>query len=635
MNEGSAAFFEPVKADDPRGFPTIPGLHPVRLLGRGASATVWLAREQAPIARSVAVKVLDAGRGGGDELERFRREWSAVARAAGEGVANLISAGTAPDGRAYLVLEFIDGELIVEACERRSLPLSSRLELVAQLCDIVGRIHGAGVVHRDLKPSNIMVSFAVAPPRVTVLDFGVARIEGADRALTIDGAPLGTPEWMAPEQTGLAPVAAGPAADLWAIGLLVERLWTGCAPYDRGDGSPEAVRALLAQVARAERRWALPPGPRPSWDDLRSEAREELAVALRRLCRREPTERGADAGELASLLRRIAGSGRQVGQPRARPSRWLGALLGVAALGAVFFVAWRGRAGAHALEAVPLSGLRAWACGVDHDGRCALPTDGRFVAIAVGSTYTLAVRADGSVLALGSNADGAAVVPPALGDRPVRKAIDVAAREDGAAALLEDGSVVCWGRRAAFPADAARRVVAIDARRTALLALRDDGSLAIDGPAPGGMVEVPAGQRFARVRVGHKTAAALGESGELVVWGSDATGMVANGSALRARDFDFAGRDSALSSLGVVLMDGSVRIVGAELKAGAQADSLRKAQLIAGAVGAEWFVVAWEDGGVAVLGDAPVEVVAGARGLLERPVRLRSGAAHVVALLQN
>ena len=288
-----------------------------------------------------------------------------------------------------------------------------------------------------------------------------------------------------------------------------------------------------------------------------------------------------------------------------------------------------------ALEAVPPSGLRAWAWGADEDGRCALAADGRFIAVAAGSTYTLAVRSDGSVIAVGSNEDGATAVPRQLSENPARRAIDVAAREDGAAALVEDGSVVCWGRRAAFPSEPNRRVVAIDARRTALLALRDDGSLAVDGPAPGGMVEVPAGTRFTRVRVGHKTAAALRQSGEVLAWGSDATGMVTNGSGVRVRDFDFAGRDSALSSLGLVLVDGSVRIVGAELKASAGAAPSRQAMLIAGAVGAEWFVIAHADGSVGVLGDAPPSVVDGARRAVGVPTRLRAGAAHVVALVRD
>ncbi|MFM7135409.1 MAG: protein kinase domain-containing protein [Planctomycetota bacterium] len=632
--DGSAAFFEPVRSDDPRSFPTIPGLSPVRMLGRGASATVWRARESAPIAREVAVKVLDAGHGSSEALERFRREWSAIARAAGEGVANLLGAGIAPDGRAYLVMELVEGELLVEACERRSLPLSSRLELVAQLCDIVARIHGAGIVHRDLKPSNIMVSFAVAPPRVTVLDFGVARLSGADHALTEDGSPLGTPEWMAPEQTGLSPAATGPSADLWAIGLLIERLWNGCAPFDRGDGSPESVRALLARVAAGERTAAFPPQPRPDWDDLDASARERLARCMRRLAATDPSARGDGASGLAVELRSIAGS-------RVKPGIRLGrlraaVLLAAIAAGAGIVPVWNavGRARLALLEPIPPAGLRAVAWGVDSDGRCALPSDARFLAIAAGPTFTLAVRADGSVLATGSNAHGALEVPPAIASAPKIPAVEVAARDEGGAALLADGQVLGWGLRNSFGAEGRAGARSIDARRTALIAIMDDRSLAIDGPAPGGMVSSPHGA-FTRVRVGHKTAAALDAGGALVAWGSDATGVVTGSRGMRVRDFDFAGRDSRLTSLGVVAADGSVAVLGAEPSGGVPALGGGPAVLIAGAVGAEWFAIAFESGGATTIGAAPPEVEKGARGLRGRAVRLRAGEAHVVALVRE
>jgi serine/threonine protein kinase len=632
VNDGSAAFFTPVRPDDPRGFPSVPGLEPLRLLGRGASATVWLARERAPIAREVAVKVLDAGRGGGEELERFRREWSAVARAAGEGVANILSAGIAPDGRAYLVMERVDGEPLVEACERRSLRMSERLELVAQLCDIIERIHCAGIVHRDLKPSNIMVSFALTPPRLTVLDFGVARVSNADRALTEAGVPLGTPEWMAPEQTGLAPFATGPETDLWAIGLIIERLWTGNAPFDRGDGSRDAVGALLARVARAERRVSLPPEPRPSWDDLPSEAREDLATLLHRLGAVDPAAREASAARLGALIRAIAST------PRGRPPRMRISSGGRIAVTAVCMsgvvLAWiaTGESRTSPSDPVPTAGLRVDAWGFDEDGRCAIPVDGRYIAIAAGATYSLAVRADGSIVAAGLNSDGATDVPQSLTARPKIAAVEVAARDEGAAALLVDGTVIGWGRRRSFEPNRSGVVRSIAARRTALMAIMDDGTIAIDGPAPGGMVSVPGGSGFVLARVGHKTAAAMDASGALVAWGSDATGIVTNALGLRVRDFDFTGRDSALSSLGVVHENGSVAVFGAQIKEPVPTVSAKRAALIAGAVGAEWFVIGHADGGVSVLGDAPPEVRDGAAARTSRVIRMRAGTAHVVTL---
>ena len=632
---GSAAFFAPIRADDPRAFPTLPGLAPVRTIGRGAHATVWLAREGPPLAREVAVKVLDAGCGGGESLERFRREWNALARAAGEGVAAALGAGMAPDGRAYLVMEFVDGEPIVEACESRSLGLSQRLQLVAQLCDIVARIHAAGIVHRDLKPSNVLVSFAVSPPRVTVLDFGVARVSDADRAITDGGMPLGTPEWMAPEQTGLAPDAAGPGTDLWAIGLLIERLWTGRAPFSRGDGSVDAVRKLLGQVARAERSRALPPELRSNWDDLGAAARERLAALVGRLGAREPKARGASVADVAAELRAIAASAVGAGRGGVA-ARTMGRMVvpigvGVAALGIAVHL-W-GRESALEREPVPATGLRALAFGREDDGRCTLPGDARFVAIAAGADFTLAVRADGAVLGAGSRSRVVAEIPAEVAPGGGTRAIEVAAREESGAALLADGRVVCWGYRSTCAACERGSARQIDARRTALIAVGTDGLLAVDSPAPGGMVSVPSGGGFVRVAIGHKTAAAARASGELVVWGSDATGIVTAANGTRVREFDFAGRDSPSSMLGLIGLDGRVRVVGGDPPNGMPPDAGEwRAAAIAGADGADWFVVALSSGGIRFVGAVPESVARAEAAVSGRVVRVDAGAEHLVLL---
>jgi hypothetical protein len=632
---GSAAFFSPIRADDPRAFPTLPGLAPVRTVGRGAHATVWLAREGPPLAREVAVKVLDAGCGGGESLERFRREWNALARAAGEGVAAALGAGMAPDGRAYLVMEFVDGEPIVEACESRSLGLSQRLELVAQLCDIVARIHAAGIVHRDLKPSNVLVSFAVSPPRVTLLDFGVARVSDADHALTDGGMPLGTPEWMAPEQTGLAPDAAGPGADLWAIGLLIERLWTGRAPFSRGDGSADAVRKLLGQVARAERTRVLPPEPRSNWDDLGAAARERLAALVGRLGAREPDARGSSVADVAAEIRAIAASatgpdrGGGARRTLARTAVRIG--VGVAALGAAVHL-W-GREPALEREPVPATGLRALAFGRDDDARCALPGDARFVAIAAGTDFTLAVRADGAVIGAGHHARAVAEIPAEVAPGGGARAIEVAAREQSGAALLTDGRAVCWGYRSTCAVCDRGPLRQIDARRTALLAVATDGALSVDSPAPGGMVSLPQGGGFVRVAVGHKTAAAARASGELAVWGSDATGIVTAANGLRVREFDFAGRDSPSSMLGWIELDGRVRIVGGDPPRGLPPDVGEwRAAAIAGADGADWFAISLSSGGIRFVGAVPESVARAQAAVTERVVRIDAGPEHLVLL---
>lgn len=311
----SAAMFRP-PSSAAGAFPPIPGIEPVRIIGRGAWSTVWMARQLRPVFRDVAVKVLDPAGLGPEPLARFLREWDALVRAAGTGAATLIDAGHTPDGRAYLVMELVGGESITAACERRSLALSERLAILAQLATIVARVHARGLVHRDLKPSNVLVTFDAGWPTVTLLDFGLARITGpvAEESLTRQGVPLGTPEWMAPEQTGLLDAEVGPRADVYSLGLLVERLWVGRTRWSRSDGMLQeraaAVTNALRGVIAGRFAPSLPPDPAPTWDDLAPPQRERLAGLVRSATAPDPAHRTIDSAAIARDLHELAGDGR-------------------------------------------------------------------------------------------------------------------------------------------------------------------------------------------------------------------------------------------------------------------------------------------------------------------------------------
>lgn len=312
--QDSAAMFRPY-GEAAGAFPLIPGIEPVRIIGRGAWSTVWMARQSRPVVREVAVKVLESARRGPEPLARFTREWDALVRAAGTGAATLIDAGHAPDGRAYLVMELVSGESITVACERRSLPLSERLGIMAQLATIVARVHARGLVHRDLKPSNVVVAFDAGLPTVSLLDFGLARVSGAvsEESLTAHGVPLGTPEWMAPEQTGLLETEVGPRADVYALGLLVERLWVGRSRWSRPDGPPQeratAITRALRGVVTGRFAPSLPPDPAPTWDDLTDNERATLADLVGSATAPDPARRTIDSARMAKSLHELAGVG--------------------------------------------------------------------------------------------------------------------------------------------------------------------------------------------------------------------------------------------------------------------------------------------------------------------------------------
>ena len=278
-----------------------------RRLGRGGFGEVWLAEQQAPIRRLVALKLLSPDVLDAAALARFERERQALGLLQHENVARVFDAGTGPDGRAFFVMEYVDGLPLTEHCDRHQLSLRQRLQLFLRVCDGVHHAHQKGVLHRDLKPSNILVHEQDGRAVPKIIDFGVAKAlhgELGDRpGLTEHGRLLGTPEYMSPEQA--AGAAVDTRADVYSLGALLFELLTGSLPFDsrelRQGGMLAAARLL------AER-----PVPRPS-QRLPAEARPELRAALGndldwvvlRALAKDPDERYPSVTTLAAELRRF------------------------------------------------------------------------------------------------------------------------------------------------------------------------------------------------------------------------------------------------------------------------------------------------------------------------------------------
>lgn len=216
--------------------------------GQGGAGEVWLAeRADGRFEQQVAVKLLHRWRD--DTSTRLEREQALLARLDHPGIARLIDAGAMGDGRPYMVMEYIAGRSLIEHCEANSLPLAERLRLFMQVCDAVAYAHRHLVVHCDLKPQNILVR---PDGRVALLDFGIARLIDIDtHAVAVTGiAPL-TPWYAAPEQ--LAGAAATTSADVYALGVILHELLTGCSPW--GNSASSGGMAVL------ERSLAGPPAP--------------------------------------------------------------------------------------------------------------------------------------------------------------------------------------------------------------------------------------------------------------------------------------------------------------------------------------------------------------------------------------
>jgi len=224
-------------------------------LGAGGMGVVYRAvRADGAFEKAVALKLVKRGMDTDEVLRRFRYERQILAGLDHPGIARLLDAGAAPDGRPYLVMEVADGEPLTAYADARRLGPDARLALFERVAGAVAYAHRRGVVHRDLKPSNILVADSDDGPAAKLLDFGIARLldapDDADAPLTRPDVRVLTPEYAAPEQRAGAPPTT--ATDVYALGVLLHELLAGARP---ADGRPPSAAVT---PAAAERRGLAP-----------------------------------------------------------------------------------------------------------------------------------------------------------------------------------------------------------------------------------------------------------------------------------------------------------------------------------------------------------------------------------------
>ena len=228
----------------------------VRLLGEGGMGRVFLATQSEPMERQVALKLLKWTFSTPEDEARFDAERQALARLSHPNIVQLYEAGTTPDGRPWFAMELTEGEPVTLFCNRHHLDLEQRLRIFQDICAAVEHAHRRQILHRDIKPSNVLVTLRGGEPRVTMIDFGVAK--GLDRPLTdatllIDARTLGTPAYASPEALE-HDEEVDTRSDVYSLGVLLYQLICGVRPMDdEGITIGEFIRRIIEE-----------PAPRPS-----------------------------------------------------------------------------------------------------------------------------------------------------------------------------------------------------------------------------------------------------------------------------------------------------------------------------------------------------------------------------------
>jgi serine/threonine protein kinase/Tfp pilus assembly protein PilF len=224
-------------------------------IGEGGCGVVFMADQDEPVRRKVALKIVKPGMDTRSVIARFEAERQALALMDHPNIAKVFDAGATESGRPYFVMELIRGVKITEYCDSNSLSTPERLSLFVQVCHAIQYAHQKGLIHRDIKPSNILVT--TTPEGVSlpvIIDFGIAKAttpqQLTDKTLfTAFEMLIGTPAYMSPEQATLSNADVDTRTDIYSLGVLLYELLTGSTPFE----SKELLKAGFDEIRRVIR----------------------------------------------------------------------------------------------------------------------------------------------------------------------------------------------------------------------------------------------------------------------------------------------------------------------------------------------------------------------------------------------
>jgi serine/threonine protein kinase/tetratricopeptide (TPR) repeat protein len=245
-------------------------------IGRGGFGVVWMAEQETPIRRMVALKIIKDGMDTKEVIARFEAERQALALMDHPNIARVFDAGATDAGRPYFVMELVRGVEITRYCDENRLTVEGRLRLFMTVCQAVQHAHQKGVIHRDLKPSNILVTHHDGVPVPKVIDFGIAKAtmsQLTEKTLfTQFHAFIGTPAYTSPEQMEMSGLDVDTRSDIYSLGVLLYELLTGRPPFDANELVKSGLEAMRRTIREID-----PPRPSHRLTTLGKDARDTVA----------------------------------------------------------------------------------------------------------------------------------------------------------------------------------------------------------------------------------------------------------------------------------------------------------------------------------------------------------------------
>jgi serine/threonine protein kinase len=261
-------------------------------IGEGGCGAVYMAEQEHPVRRRVALKVIKLGMDTKNVIARFEAERQALALMDHPNIAKVLDAGATEVGRPFFVMELVRGIKITDYCDQNNLSTRQRLGLFIQICQAIQHAHQKGIIHRDIKPSNILVTLHDGVPVPKVIDFGIAKATTDQRLtdktlFTAYEQFIGTPAYMSPEQAEMSGLDIDTRSDIYSLGVLLYELLTGRTPFDAKELMNSGIDAMRKTIRERE-----PQRPSTRLHTLQG---DDLTTTARR--------HGVDALKLISLLR--------------------------------------------------------------------------------------------------------------------------------------------------------------------------------------------------------------------------------------------------------------------------------------------------------------------------------------------